>query len=609
MWPFSLSLVGLKQQEAPLLRSHFPFLNFVPSYSPLGFLSPMKAYFALLNSRLIYRYNVLISSLLIKNRPAPGRLFPYTFEILDLDNDARSLFPIACAADDLELVFTHDNSNDYSYLIHNQVAGYELNNRGVSSNCTQTVDYSFGATSKPEFNGVDYYGMGAMNGYLLSQSLYYSQNEQPERAQFTESNTPYAFLTLPPVPELQSQFAANEVRGYSRYQQSFETQELELSMNEEFGGLDDEFMLSQRKVSFHEPAVNRHGHITEALLKDEEDLSQILPPPLVSHYHHFHGEKERAEGLNSVESVIGGFFDSDSCGAANTGMRSFDQRPARKSYSGNSIASQGSQSRHHSCIEESASFRSSPTASISSTSASSVSEPCFKKRSYSNIEEQPSFDSLTTSFSVAVIKRAKPAKAPEVGLFSVKMEDSPEPISLLESQKPPTLMSTSCKPSFRLTQPQAEVIRPKQEEPEYSTIPTGTDIYNCLICEASFKVKGYLTRHLKKHSSAKAFVCPFFNDPEDTKETLEADVSKSGSGTKCHPTGGFSRKDTYKTHLKALHFIYPPGTKSNNRSEVGGRCAGCFEFFGNNNVWLEKHMEKQQCPGVVIGCTDMDEVD
>ncbi|ODV93856.1 hypothetical protein PACTADRAFT_86902 [Pachysolen tannophilus NRRL Y-2460] len=134
-------------------------------------------------------------------------------------------------------------------------------------------------------------------------------------------------------------------------------------------------------------------------------------------------------------------------------------------------------------------------------------------------------------------------------------------------------------------------------------------VFQCMFCPASFKVKGYLTRHMKKHLSSKAFVCPFFNDPECEVKTEEYNSSLKDfknispppvpRGTKCHPTGGFSRRDTYKTHLKALHFIYPPGTKSNHRNEVGGRCAGCFQYFSNNNIWLNEHIEKNGCPNML----------
>ncbi|KAG7664470.1 STP3 [[Candida] subhashii] len=112
------------------------------------------------------------------------------------------------------------------------------------------------------------------------------------------------------------------------------------------------------------------------------------------------------------------------------------------------------------------------------------------------------------------------------------------------------------------------------------------NIFECPHCDATFKVKGYLTRHLKKHSSSKAFMCPFYQEDGNI-------------GTKCHPTGGFSRRDTFKTHLKALHFIYPPGTKSSERNQHSGRCAGCFQYFENNALWLERHIEMQKCEGTV----------
>lgn len=115
-------------------------------------------------------------------------------------------------------------------------------------------------------------------------------------------------------------------------------------------------------------------------------------------------------------------------------------------------------------------------------------------------------------------------------------------------------------------------------------------VYECSFCDASFRVKGYLTRHMKKHSSSKAFLCPFYQKSTEGHGHI---------GTKCHPTGGFSRRDTYKTHLKALHFIYPPGTKLSERNSNSGRCAGCFQYFENNYKWLEKHIETGVCQGTV----------
>lgn len=136
--------------------------------------------------------------------------------------------------------------------------------------------------------------------------------------------------------------------------------------------------------------------------------------------------------------------------------------------------------------------------------------------------------------------------------------------------------------------------------------------YVCSICHASFKVKSYRTRHMKKHRAEKPYKCPFYasepgtdSESNSSAETTpgatsdNAEHKKRRMGTKCHPTGGFSRRDTFKTHLRALHFIYPTGTKSGNRSHVSGRCAGCFKEFKNNDEWLCKHIETNQCPAMV----------
>lgn len=60
----------------------------------------------------------------------------------------------------------------------------------------------------------------------------------------------------------------------------------------------------------------------------------------------------------------------------------------------------------------------------------------------------------------------------------------------------------------------------------------------------------------------------------------------------CHQTGVFSRCDTFKNHLKALHFEYPPGTKKRDRAVVPGRCKHCGLKFPNVDVWLNEHVGK-----------------
>jgi len=108
-------------------------------------------------------------------------------------------------------------------------------------------------------------------------------------------------------------------------------------------------------------------------------------------------------------------------------------------------------------------------------------------------------------------------------------------------------------------------------------------VYECEFCDAKFRIRGYLTRHMKKHSSKKAYHCPFHD---------------SNSSSKCHATGGFSRRDTFKTHLKARHFKYPPGVKSAKRTGMVGWCGICGERVLNNEIWVERHIEGGKCPGL-----------
>ena len=145
-------------------------------------------------------------------------------------------------------------------------------------------------------------------------------------------------------------------------------------------------------------------------------------------------------------------------------------------------------------------------------------------------------------------------------------------------------------------------------------------LYICPICQTTFKVKGYLTRHRKKHFASKPFQCPYFDPIVDYEEGTDNDmiihqhgsdcedeeVSPNGISDcskskvpRCHPTGGFSRRDTFKTHLKALHFVYPTGTKSGDRSDKKGRCAACFKEFKTNKEWLETHVMTNQCEGMI----------
>lgn len=118
------------------------------------------------------------------------------------------------------------------------------------------------------------------------------------------------------------------------------------------------------------------------------------------------------------------------------------------------------------------------------------------------------------------------------------------------------------------------------------TNSTGSKIghpFQCPHCSSSFRIRGYLTRHMKKHAVKKAYSCPFYCDSDKTP---------------CHPSGGFSRRDTYKTHLKARHFLYPPGTRSHSRGKVSGICSACGDRFDSNENWVEEHIHNRKCVGL-----------
>lgn len=107
--------------------------------------------------------------------------------------------------------------------------------------------------------------------------------------------------------------------------------------------------------------------------------------------------------------------------------------------------------------------------------------------------------------------------------------------------------------------------------------------FQCPHCTSSFRIRGYLTRHMKKHAIKKAYSCPFYCKHDKIP---------------CHPSGGFSRRDTYKTHLKARHFLYPPGTRSHSRGKVAGICSACGDRFDSNETWVEEHIHKRKCVGL-----------
>lgn len=146
------------------------------------------------------------------------------------------------------------------------------------------------------------------------------------------------------------------------------------------------------------------------------------------------------------------------------------------------------------------------------------------------------------------------------------------------------IQSTKQFPKYYTSNEKPKLIEKKISKINKPSLPSSSTIHICPFCQRQFKNKPYLARHLKKHDTVKDFKCPFFNEKE----------------SKCHHLNGeFSRKDTFKAHLKSIHFIYPVGVLKQDRGTSKGRCAGCYEEFQSNNQWLNDHIETNECSGLV----------
>nr|CAO98835.1 transcription factor [Nakaseomyces delphensis] len=110
----------------------------------------------------------------------------------------------------------------------------------------------------------------------------------------------------------------------------------------------------------------------------------------------------------------------------------------------------------------------------------------------------------------------------------------------------------------------------------------------CHYCDARFRIRGYLTRHIKKHALEKAYHCPFYEINETPAK-------------RCHNSGGFSRRDTFKTHMKARHLVYPDGVKFAERQQSSAHCARCGAFIPKAARFVEDHLESGQCPALPMG--------
>lgn len=196
-------------------------------------------------------------------------------------------------------------------------------------------------------------------------------------------------------------------------------------------------------------------------------------------------------------------------------------------------------------------------------------------------------DKLTNLCDVAI-------KSPIVKSDSFKSESD----LYLRSLSEPESKSSSSEPNRKERKNKVWKPRKKKECPEchlfFSNLATHKSTHLkptsrphvCQYCNRGFARPNDLFRHKKCHwketgSDQGQFKCPYKNHEK---------------GDFCsHSSGIFSRCDTFKNHLRAIHFQYPQGTKKDQRNNVSGSCKMCNKHFSNVDDWLTNHIEKGEC--------------
>lgn len=132
--------------------------------------------------------------------------------------------------------------------------------------------------------------------------------------------------------------------------------------------------------------------------------------------------------------------------------------------------------------------------------------------------------------------------------------------------------------------------------------------HTCDVCNRGFARPNDLFRHQKSHRDDAPFRCPLFvrGSGNGGVNGMNNGMNGLGGGNNglngigigepaCHQNGGFSRCDTYKNHLKAMHFEYPAGTKKKMRNGTAGKCKACQQAFATSDEWIATHIETGAC--------------
>lgn len=148
------------------------------------------------------------------------------------------------------------------------------------------------------------------------------------------------------------------------------------------------------------------------------------------------------------------------------------------------------------------------------------------------------------------------------------------------------IKKSSCKPRKKRQCPECKLYFSNLVTHKSTHLKPTSRPHICQYCQRGFARPNDLFRHVKCHwkeigLDKGQFKCPYKNH--------------STGDHCCHNLGIFSRCDTFKNHLKAIHFQYPNGTKKDQRNKVNGHCRMCHQFFNNVDEWLTNHVEKNQC--------------
>lgn len=260
------------------------------------------------------------------------------------------------------------------------------------------------------------------------------------------------------------------------------------------------------------------------------------------------------------------------------------------------------------------SFTSAPALSNQSSAVSSpptyqyVAAPLWPRQSSEYIMSYNGLQGLSPSTSIVL---SAGSTAPETyAVISKDISSVPETRDSSRAESPETNSvgkhieeeasnsTLSSKASGRVQKNGESLKRKKRQCPEchlfFSNLATHKSTHLnptarphvCKICGRGFSRPNDLFRHFKCHwkkigADGGQFKCPFKSGPHGDQC--------------CHLLGIFSRCDTYKNHLKAIHFQYPGGTRKSERSFVPGCCRLCKKEFRNVDEWFTTHVDNSEC--------------